>query len=201
MIPDVRDSLPPPSLMPDRIYTLPELRYPEHLNVGEALLDANAEGDHGGRIAIQAGERHLSYAELAKQVNRLCHGLRSAGLDTGDRVLLRLPNVPEFIVAWLACQKLGIVTVGTMPMLRPRVPEGCAHFHRDILASADSYARHVLAPTPDDRFGGHPTLAFTFGTGGLLVFPLRFGAATVLSPSFTPESMLETFARHRVTIC
>ena len=120
MIPDVRDSLPPPSLMPDRTYTLPELRYPEHLNVGEALLDANADGDHGGRVAIQAGERHLSYAELAKQVNRLCHGLRSAGLDTGDRVLLRMPNVPEFIVTWLACQKLGIVTVGTMPMLRAR---------------------------------------------------------------------------------
>src|SRR5881397_2054846 len=120
MIPEARDSLPPPSLMPDRTYTLHELRYPEHLNVGEALLDANADGDHGGRVAIQAGERHLSYAELAKQVNRLCHGLRSAGLDTGDRVLLRMPNVPEFIVAWLACQKLGIVTVGTMPMLRAR---------------------------------------------------------------------------------
>src|SRR2546422_9998450 len=163
-----------------------------------------------------------------------------------------MPNVPEFIVTWLACQKLGIVTVGTMPMLRARelayiaedagtktaivwgdlrdeleraraqspvlerlivvgkardtdttlaslmigrpekfgtvttgrddlamiaytsgstgVPKGCVHFHRDILASADAYARSVLAPSPEDRFGGHPTLAFTFGTGGLLVF-------------------------------
>jgi len=80
------------------------------------------------------------------------------------------------------------------------VPKGCVHFHRDILASADAYARHVLAPSPDDRFGGHPTLAFTFGTGGLLVFPFRFGASTVLSGPFTPESMLETFARQRVTI-
>ena len=53
-------------------------------------------------------------------MNRLCHGLRSIGLDRGDRVLLRLPNVPEFVVAWLACQKLGIVTVGTMPLLRAR---------------------------------------------------------------------------------
>src|SRR6185503_19534964 len=79
-------------------------------------------------------------------------------------------------------------------------PKGCVHFHRDILAAADSYARHVLQPSPDDRFGGHPTLAFTFGTGGLLVFPFRFGAATVLSGSFTPESMLETFSRQRVTI-
>jgi 2-aminobenzoate-CoA ligase len=80
------------------------------------------------------------------------------------------------------------------------VPKGCVHYHRDILASADAYARHVLAPTEDDRFGGHPTLAFTFGTGGLLVFPFRFGASTVLSGPFTPESMLETFARQRVTI-
>ncbi|HEU5323094.1 MAG TPA: AMP-binding protein, partial [Methylomirabilota bacterium] len=81
------------------------------------------------------------------------------------------------------------------------VPKGCVHFHRDILASADAYARHVLRPTEEDRFGGHPTLAFTFGTGGLLVFPFRFGAATVLSGPFTPESMLETFARERVTVC
>jgi 2-aminobenzoate-CoA ligase len=74
------------------------------------------------------------------------------------------------------------------------------HFHRDVLASADSYARHVLTPSDEDRFGGHPTLAFTFGTGGLLVFPFRFGAATVLSGPFTPETMLETLARDRVTI-
>jgi 2-aminobenzoate-CoA ligase len=80
-------------------------------------------------------------------------------------------------------------------------PKGCVHFHRDILASADTYARHVLQPSEDDRFGGHPTLAFTFGTGGLLVFPFRFGASTVLSGPFAPESMLQTFARHRVTVC
>ena len=53
-------------------------------------------------------------------MNRLCHGLRALGLEPGDRLLLRLPNVPDFIVAWLACQKLGVVTVGTMPMLRAR---------------------------------------------------------------------------------
>ncbi|MBI4629637.1 MAG: AMP-binding protein, partial [Candidatus Rokubacteria bacterium] len=80
------------------------------------------------------------------------------------------------------------------------VPKGCVHVHRDFLASADSYARHVLAPSPEDRFGGHPTLAFTFGTGGLLIFPFRFGAATVLSPPFTPEGMLGEFARQRVTV-
>ena len=80
------------------------------------------------------------------------------------------------------------------------VPKGCVHHHADILGSADSYARYVLRPSEEDRFGGHPTLAFTFGTGGLLVFPFRFGAATVLSGPFDPERMLEVFERERVTV-
>jgi 2-aminobenzoate-CoA ligase len=80
------------------------------------------------------------------------------------------------------------------------VPKGCVHQHADILGSADSYARYVLRPSEDDRFGGHPTLAFTFGTGGLLVFPFRFGAAAVLSGPFEPEHMLETISRQRVTV-
>src|SRR5207245_9253109 len=74
------------------------------------------------------------------------------------------------------------------------------HSLRDFSASAASSPPHVRRPTEDDRFGAHPTLAFTFGTGGLLVFPFRFGASTVLGPPFSPESMLETFARRRVTI-
>jgi 2-aminobenzoate-CoA ligase len=80
------------------------------------------------------------------------------------------------------------------------IPKGCVHQHVDILASADSYARYVLTPSAEDRFGGHPTLAFTFGTGGLLVYPLRFGAATVLSPPFEPETMLEAIQRHRISV-
>ena len=69
-----------------------------------------------------------------------------------------------------------------------------------MLASADTYARHVLKPVPSDIFGGHPTLAFTYGLGGLLVFPFRFGAAAALLESFTPERMLEAVARHRITV-
>ena len=280
MTAELADALPAPALMPERVYTLPELRYSPRLNVAEQLLDANADGDRAGRTAIIAGGTTLSYGDLARRVNRLCHGLCDLGLEPGDRVLLRLPNVPDFVVVWLACQKLGVITVGTMPMLRARelayiaedsgaraaivwgglrdeleralapglaqvivageakpgdatlaslmsgrperftaaptdrddvamiaytsgstgVPKGCVHVHRDILASADSYARHVLTPSEEDRFGGHPTLAFTFGTGGLLVFPFRFGAATVLSGPFTPEGMLETLSRDRVTV-
>jgi 2-aminobenzoate-CoA ligase len=78
-------------------------------------------------------------------------------------------------------------------------PKGTAHFHDAILAIADSYARHILQPQETDVFGGHPTLAFTYGLGGMLVFPFRFGAATALLDKFTPENLLETIARHRVT--
>jgi len=274
----IRDGLPPKDLWPEQIYTLPELRYPPKLNVARELLDRNAEGDRGGRPAIFFGGEALTYAELGRRVNRLAHGLRALGLGREDRLLLRLPNCPEFIITWLACQKLGIVTVSTMPMLRARelayiagdakvsaavvwggireemekaqtgvrlviagearagdltwqslvegqperfpaeetgaddvamiaytsgstgVPKGCLHTHRDILASADSYARYVLAPSEEDRFGGHPTLAFTFGTGGLMIYPLRFGASTVLMGAFSPEAMLETIQRHRISI-
>ena len=276
------DGLPPTALWPDRVYTLPEHRYPVRLNVARELLDAHAEGGRAGRPAIYFADQVLTYGELQKRVNRLAHGLRAAGLEAGDRVLMRLPNCPEFIVTWLACQKLGLVTVSTMPMLRARelayvaedagtgtavvwgglrdelekaqaqapgltrlivagetrpgdttwaslldgqperlpaadtlardvamiaytsgstgVPKGCVHQHVDILGSADAYARYVLTPSEEDRFGGHPTLAFTFGTGGLLVYPFRFGAATVLSPPFEPERMLETIQRYRVSV-
>jgi len=80
------------------------------------------------------------------------------------------------------------------------VPKGATHAPGDILASADTYARYVLRPSPSDRFGGHPTLAFTFGLGGLLVFPFRFGATTVLLDQFTPPLLMEAVGRQRVTI-
>jgi len=80
------------------------------------------------------------------------------------------------------------------------VPKGTTHAPTDILASADSYSRHILKPTRADVFGGHPTLAFTFGLGGGLVFPLRAGASTVLLDRFTPERLLEAVGREGITI-
>jgi 2-aminobenzoate-CoA ligase len=79
-------------------------------------------------------------------------------------------------------------------------PKGCVSFHDDVLAIADGYARHVLTPTPDDRFGGHPSLAFTFGLGALLVFPFRFGSQTVLLEKFSPQAMLDTLVKYKVSI-
>jgi 2-aminobenzoate-CoA ligase len=79
-------------------------------------------------------------------------------------------------------------------------PKGTVHFHDDVLAIADGYAKNVLHPNEKDIFGGHPSLSFTFGLGGLLVFPFRFGASVVLLDQFTPENMLKTLVNYKCTI-
>ncbi len=80
-------------------------------------------------------------------------------------------------------------------------PKGTVHFHRDILVMADAFTTHVLKPTRNDVFCGTPPLAFTFGLGGLLVMPLRFGASTVLLERPTPETLLDAIEATRATIC
>ncbi len=80
-------------------------------------------------------------------------------------------------------------------------PKATMHFHRDVLANADTFSRYVLRPTSDDVFTGTPPLAFTFGLGGLVVFPLRVGASTLLIEKATPAELARHIHEHRVTIC
>lgn len=80
-------------------------------------------------------------------------------------------------------------------------PKATMHFHRDLLIIADGYAREFLSVTPDDIFIGSPPLAFTFGLGGLAIFPLRFGAAATLLESATPPNMIEIIQTYGATIC
>jgi 2-aminobenzoate-CoA ligase len=79
-------------------------------------------------------------------------------------------------------------------------PKGTMHFHRDMLATCDSYGRHVLRAQASDRFIGSPPIAFTFGLGGLVLFPLRVGAATILPDKATPDDLLAAMARFGATI-
>ena len=80
-------------------------------------------------------------------------------------------------------------------------PKGTMHFHRDLLMIADGYAREVLGVTPEDVFVGSPPLAFTFGLGGLAIFPLRFGAAATLLEQATPPNMVEIIETYNATVC
>jgi 2-aminobenzoate-CoA ligase len=80
-------------------------------------------------------------------------------------------------------------------------PKGTMHFHRDVIAMCDCFPRSCLQAGKDDVFCGTPPLAFTFGLGGMLCFPMRFGASTVLVEKLNPETMLETIQRYKATVC
>ena len=81
------------------------------------------------------------------------------------------------------------------------LPKGTMHYHRDILAICDCFPRSMLASAADDIFIGTPPLAFTFGLGGILLFPMRVGAATVLIEKMTPDLLLQTIQDFKATIC
>jgi 2-aminobenzoate-CoA ligase len=78
-------------------------------------------------------------------------------------------------------------------------PKGCVHFHRDVLAICDTFAREILSPSPEDVFTGTAPLAFTFGLGVLVLFPMRFGASFAPIPKPGLEPLVETVRRHEVT--
>ena len=81
------------------------------------------------------------------------------------------------------------------------VPKGTMHFHRDVMAACMCWPPHVLRATPDDVFIGSPPLAFTFGLGGLLVFPLSIGASAVLIEKTAPDALLPAIAQYRASVC
>jgi len=270
-----RDRLPPTDQWPRLHFDLPELRYPPRLNCATVLLDDAVVEGHGDRPAILTDAGPISYRELLARANRIANVLTGAGVEPGNRVLLRGYNGPELYAAWLAVMKAGAIAITTMPMLRaPELaavigkakpafalsdhrllaelaavasaggvgtvltwgsddlearmaagsdrfvnvdtaaddvcllaftsgttgqPKACAHFHRDVLAMADVVGRHLLQAAPGDVYAGSPPLGFTFGLGALLVFPLRFRAATVPIETPAPAAVLAAIERHRVT--
>ncbi|HEY5310519.1 MAG TPA: AMP-binding protein [Casimicrobiaceae bacterium] len=118
--------------------------------------------------------------------------------DAADGVEARAAAKPaDFASVATAAEDTALIafTSGTTGQ-----PKGTMHFHRDVLASCDCWPRSLLRATGDDIFTGSPPLAFTFGLGGLLLFPLRVGAATLLLERASPEAILETIAAHRATI-
>jgi len=116
--------------------------------------------------------------------------------DSLDTLALRQPltfgNVPT------AADDVALIafTSGTTGK-----PKGTLHFHRDVIAMCDCFPRSIMKMHKDDVVCGTPPIAFTFGLGGMLCFPLRFGASTVLVERHTPETLLETIQRFRANTC
>jgi 2-aminobenzoate-CoA ligase len=274
-----RDNLPPHEQWPDLL--LEELNYPEQLNCVTALLDQQILAGNGARPCLRSPVEAWTYTDLHARVNRIANVLtRQLGMIPGNRVLLRAPNTPMMVAAYLAVIKAGGIAVATMPLLRAgelrtiidkasltlalcdhrlladlqtvqhscvdlRViamggkepddllammvgeaddfsacptraddvcliaftsgttgePKGTMHFHRDMLATCDMYGARVLRARPDDIFIGSPPIAFTFGLGAAVLFPLRVGASSILLEQASPEQLLEAIRSMRPTVC
>src|SRR4029078_4131964 len=116
-----RDNLPPRAQWPDFLFGLPELNYPDRINCAVELLDRRTEAGAGDRPCLISPSEELSYAQLAERVNRIANVLtRDLGFVPGHRVLLRGPNSPMMVAAYLAVIQAGGVVVATMPLLRAK---------------------------------------------------------------------------------
>jgi 2-aminobenzoate-CoA ligase len=126
------------------------------------------------------------------------HRVAYFGGDASDSIEQRIADKPStFADVATAVDDVCLIAFTSGTTGRPK---GTMHFHRDVLAACDCWPRSILRATPDDLFAGSPPLAFTFGLGGLLLFPLRIGASTLLVERPAPESLLPAVAEHRVNV-
>ncbi|MFH9083771.1 AMP-binding protein [Streptomyces sp. NPDC017673] len=126
-------------------------------------------------------------------------GLRitTYGGDTPDDLLRRPAPADPYPAVDTASDDVALIAFTSGTTGRPK---GCMHFHRDVLAAADTFSRHLVRPRRDDVFTGSPPLGFTFGLGGLVVFPLRAGASALLLEQAGPRQLLPAIAEHRVSV-
>jgi 2-aminobenzoate-CoA ligase len=280
----VMDRLPPAARQAQVLRDLPELHFPDQVNLVHELLDRADEKGWGDRPLLRSPRITLSYRDARERVDRIAQVLvQDLGLVPGNRVLLRGGNSVGLALAWMGVVKAGMVAVATMPLLRAKelseiiakaqpsvalcdatllhelelaqqqqtvlttivpfnlmdapgslavraaahdgdfsacpthaddiamlaftsgttgTPKAAAHSHRDILSACEAWPRHVLRATPDDVVMGSPPLAFTFGLGGLLVFPMWAGCSVYFHDQpYTPATMVDVMAQVGCTIC
>ena len=280
----VAERLPPRSEWPVMLYPQDSLHGDSPLNLVSLLLDQAMDKPWADRPLFRSADQTLSYREALSAVNQRVHLLRSqAGVQTGNRVLLRGHNSIAFALAWLAVVKAGLIAVPTMPLLRAKelgdiiakarpsiawceaslsaelllaqeqhpdlhtvllfhshsaadsveslsagfstaaaacpatgddiallaftsgttgVPKAVCHSHLDVWSACQAWPLQVLRAHMQDIVTGTPPLAFTFGLGGLLLFPMVAGASIFYpSPPLTPERMVQEMALSQATIC
>lgn len=146
-----RDHLPPPEQWPEFLLDLPDVRYPERLNVATVLLDDAIAAGWGERpCLVTATGESWTYADLLAKANQVARVLtEDLALVPGNRVLLRGPNNPWLVAAWFGVLKAGGVVVPTMPLLRAREP------HDDWRGRPVQH-RHLRCPLPRRARAGRP---------------------------------------------
>ncbi|MGP1397337.1 MAG: benzoate-CoA ligase family protein [Inquilinaceae bacterium] len=171
------------------VATMPLLRAKELGQIVDKARIALAICDH--RLLDEMAKTAAAHAVLERIVP-------VGGDGPDDLTALMADAAPSFEACPTAADDVCLIgfTSGTTGQ-----PKGTMHFHRDLLAICDGYGRHVLQTAPDDIVVGSPPLAFTFGLGGLVLFPLRVGASAILLEKASPPLLLEAIKTHRPTVC
>ena len=284
----VHDNLPPPELLPEFIFDLPELEFPGNMNCAVEILDKAISKGFGNRVCIQCDRLTWTYQDLLDKANQMANVLtKELHLKAGNRVLLRSANTPEMVATWFAVVKAGGIAVATMPLLRSLelrqiidkgqvshaicdhslreelikaqqeceskclkhisffrssdttqegqhlldiaalsqpstfenfsslstdccilaftsgttgVPKATIHNHRDVMSICTCWPEFVLKPLASDVFIGSPPLAFTFGLGGLILFPMKFGASVALLEKASPKDLVVGIQQFKASI-
>jgi 2-aminobenzoate-CoA ligase len=137
--------------------------------------------------------RLVSYHPTAPST--AAHGVEAGAPGNLNELASRKPG--SFSAVRTAADDVALIAFTSGTTGRPKA---AMHFHRDVLAVADTFSKYVIMPTPDDVFTGTPPLAFTFGLGGLLIFPIRAGARTLLIERATPAELADHIAARGVTV-
>lgn len=164
------------------LYRAAELRFMmEKAQVKLALCDARLRGELDAARETYGGLRVLYF---------------EGGDDAGGLERRMDAKPAHFPNADTAAEDVALIafTSGTTG-----TPKAAMHYHRDLIATCDTYGKHVLQARRDDLFCGSPPLAFTFGLGGHLLFPLDAGAGTLLLEKAGPEELLRVTAEFGVT--
>jgi 2-aminobenzoate-CoA ligase len=161
------------------VATMPMLRRTELDTIIELARPSIALVHHGFLDDVPPGPRTIAYG--------------------GDSELTRLCEAQDgsFTPVDTAADDVALLAFTSGTTGRPKAT---MHFHRDVLAIADTFSRHIVGIQPSDVVTGTPPIAFTFGLGGLVVFPLRAGASTVLLDRVTPPQLADAVAEHGATV-
>jgi 2-aminobenzoate-CoA ligase len=282
------DYLPPKELWAE--YTAPE-EFKQYTsgqwNIAEEFLDRHVKEGRGDQVAILFGDQKTTYKELLAMANKFANVLTKLGVESQDRVGLRMTNMPEAVAANFGVLKVGAIPVPVSPLWakeevafvvnnaefkafvvsfplmgpveaakhefefptkivvvggKPEEveakgfvsfakematasdqftnvklnaedigvilftsgttgqPKGCVHFVREVLIESNLVNKYVYKLGPGDVLGGSAPVTFAAGYGTFCNIPFAGGSAISLLPKFTPDDMMSTIAKHKITV-